>query len=78
METDTDDAPETDPYPTRQLTLGRSDPASVAASGALAVRGIVADAGEHATRRFLEFFAATIRNRNTRIAYMTAVGRFFA
>jgi site-specific recombinase XerD len=39
---------------------------------------IVADAGEQATRRFLEYFAAQIRNRNTRMAYMTAVGRFFA
>src|SRR4051812_47105112 len=29
-------------------------------------------------RRFFEFFAATIRNRNTRMAYMTAVSRFFA
>ena len=39
---------------------------------------MIADAGEHATRRFLEFFAATIRNRNTRTAYLHAVGRFFA
>ena len=42
------------------------------------VPAIIADAGKHATRRFLEFFASTIRNRNTRMAYMTAVGRFFA
>ena len=40
--------------------------------------GIVADAGEHAVRRFLEFFAATIRNKNTRMAYLHAVSRFFA
>src|SRR6476659_1943683 len=33
---------------------------------------IIADAGERATRRFLEFFAATIGNRNTRAAYMVA------
>ena len=30
------------------------------------------------SRRFLEFFAAIIRNRSTRTAYMHAVGRFFA
>ena len=30
---------------------------------------LIADAGEHAARRFLEFFAATIRNPNTRMAY---------
>jgi site-specific recombinase XerD len=72
-----DDAPETDPDPTRQLTVSRPARVSVLASGAVVVPGIIADAGEHATRRFLEFFAATIRNRNTRMAYMTAVGRFF-
>src|SRR5690349_16390021 len=66
------DPAETDPDPTRQLTVSR--PARVS----VVVPGIVADAGEHAARRFLEFFAATIRNRNTRMAYMTAVGRFFA
>ena len=71
-----DDAPETDP--TRQLTVSRAARVSVVASGAVLVPGIVADAGEHAARRFLAFFAATIRNRNTRMAYMTAVGRFFA
>jgi site-specific recombinase XerD len=50
----------------------------ITVSAAVVVPGIIADAGEHATRRFLEFFAATIRNRNTRIAYLHAVGRFFA
>ena len=39
---------------------------------------IIADAGDQATRRFLEFFAATIRNKNTRMAYFRAVVRFFA
>jgi len=37
---------------------------------------IVGDAGEDAIRRFLEFFAATIRNRNTRVAYYNAVRQF--
>ena len=39
---------------------------------------IVAGAGERASRRFLEFFAATIRNPNTRAAYFRATTRFFA
>jgi len=39
---------------------------------------IVAAEGDHAARRFLEFFAATIRNANTREAYLRAVVRFFA
>src|SRR4249920_3709470 len=44
----------------------------------LVVPTIIADAGAQATRRFLEFFAATIRNKNTRMAYYRAVVRFFA
>jgi site-specific recombinase XerD len=56
------------------------------ASGRLPVRieghravvpGLITRAGENAGRRFLEFFAATIRNKNTRAAYYRAVGRFF-
>jgi hypothetical protein len=39
---------------------------------------LIASAGENAARRFLELFAATIRNKNTRAAYYGAVTRFFA
>jgi site-specific recombinase XerD len=46
--------------------------------GKVAVPAVIADAGEHAARRFLEFFAATIRNKNTRMAYYRAVCSFFA
>lgn len=35
-------------------------------------------AGDAAAWRFVEFFAATIRNRNTRAAYARAVSQFFA
>lgn len=38
---------------------------------------IVAQAGERAGRRFIEFFTANIRNRNTRLAYARAVANFF-
>lgn len=37
---------------------------------------IVAQTREDAAERFLEFFAATIRNANTRMAYVRAVGHF--
>jgi site-specific recombinase XerD len=37
----------------------------------------VARAGERAGWRFIEFFVANIRNRNTRAAYAYAVGEFF-
>jgi len=35
-------------------------------------------AGDRAAERFMEFFAATIRNRNTRAAYAQAVTQFFS
>jgi site-specific recombinase XerD len=46
--------------------------------GTVAVPAMIADVGDHASRRFLEFFAATIRNKNTRLAYYRAVWTFFA
>ena len=42
----------------------------------LAVPDLVAHAGNRATRRFLEFFTANIRNPNTRRAYARAVSAF--
>jgi len=44
--------------------------------GTFSVPAIVANAGEKASEHFLEFFAATIRNKNTRAAYMQAVAQF--
>jgi site-specific recombinase XerD len=38
---------------------------------------IVRGQGERASRRFIEFFTASIRNRNTRMAYARAVKQFF-
>lgn len=70
----------TEPDQTRELTIIPAAkvpriPATVAAS--IVVPAIVADAGDQAARRFLEFFAAAIRNKNTRTAYLHAVGKFF-
>jgi site-specific recombinase XerD len=39
---------------------------------------VVADMGDQAARRFIEFFVATISNRNTRLTYHRAVMQFFA
>ena len=44
----------------------------------LTVPELVADAGDEATIRFVEFFTAHIRNPNTRAAYGRAAGDFFA
>jgi site-specific recombinase XerD len=39
---------------------------------------MVANAGDRAAKRFLDFFAASIENDNTRMAYYRAVCSFFA
>ena len=39
---------------------------------------LIARAGDRASWRFVEFFTATIRNKNTRAAYAQAIGQFFA
>ena len=42
----------------------------------LALPAVILDAGEHASRRFVEFFTANIRNPNTRAAYARAAAQF--
>lgn len=44
--------------------------------GSTQLPNLIRRAGDQAARRFLEFFTATIRNRNTRAAYAQAVGQF--
>jgi hypothetical protein len=41
------------------------------------VPAIIAAAGDKASEHFLEFFAATIRKKNTRAAYVQAAAQFF-
>lgn len=43
----------------------------------LPVPAVIAAAGDEASEHFLEFFAANIRNRNTRAAYVQAAAQFF-
>jgi integrase/recombinase XerD len=40
------------------------------------VPALVRNAGAEATRRYIEFFTANIRNKNTRLAYLAAVTHF--
>jgi integrase/recombinase XerD len=42
----------------------------------LALPSLIAAAGQHASRRFVEFFTANIRNPNTREAYGRAINAF--
>jgi site-specific recombinase XerD len=72
---------ESEPNPDQQLTVLQPAEAPrifAAIPADVLVPVIVADAGDQAARRFLEFFAATIRNKNTRMAYYRAICRFFA
>jgi hypothetical protein len=72
---------ESEPNPDRQLTVvpaAKPPRLSRAIAASIVVPAIVTDAGDAAAKRFLEFFAVTIRNKNTRTAYLHAAGRFFA
>jgi integrase/recombinase XerD len=53
-----------------------ADKRDIFATGAIRLPTIIVAADEHASRRFIEFFTANIRNRNTRQAYAHAIGRF--
>lgn len=44
---------------------------------AFVVPRVIQENGEHAARRFTEFFTAHIRNKGTRVAYSHAVAEFF-
>lgn len=57
--------------------IGAPGSALLVASSAR-VPAIIADAGSDTTLKYLEFFAANIRNPNTRSAYLTAAIKFFA
>jgi site-specific recombinase XerD len=70
---------ESEPKSTALVTAGSgalSGPSEHMAG--MVVPTVVAAAGDKAARRFLEFFAVTIENPNTRQAYFHACRRFFA
>jgi hypothetical protein len=66
------DTSETESETDRQLTVAspaRTPRRATSVASSIVVPAIIGDAGERAVKRFLEFFAATIRNKNTRMAY---------
>ena len=65
-------------YQNVQVAIPPSRTLAVATRDGIVVPRVIADAGDPAARRFLEFFAATIRNKNTRMAYYRAVCDFFS
>jgi site-specific recombinase XerD len=62
----------------QEIVIAPPQTLTVATGDGMVVPRVIADAGDKAARRFLEFFAATIRNKNTRMAYYRAAARFFA
>lgn len=54
----------------------KSTPSTPARVGLDRMPALIVQAGEQASRRFLEFFTANIRNKNTREAYARASARF--
>lgn len=69
------DEPDIMPEPWEIAVVAR--PRSVSAEVRGSVPALVQRAGSKAAERFLEFFTATIRNKNTRAAYARAVRLFF-
>ena len=59
------------------LTDEIAPPRALIRAGLDDLPAIVRARGERASRRFIEFFTANIRNRNTRMAYARAVKQFF-
>ena len=62
----------------RAVLVSAEDSGVVEWYPAAMVPAVIDRAGGAARKRFLEFFTATIRNENTRMAYARAVGAFFA
>ena len=58
--------------PEDQKAVGRKD-----AGSAIALPNLIEREGPKTTKRFLEFFTANIRNKNTRAAYARASGNLW-
>src|SRR6202046_2882453 len=61
------------PKPPILLTEALTPPPALVRAGLDALPAITRARGERTSRRFIEFFTASIRNRNTRAAYARAV-----
>lgn len=60
----------------RDIPAINPNPRVLARAGIERIPTIISNAGPDASRRFIEFFAVTIRNKNTRLAYSRAVLQF--
>ncbi len=75
------DEPELNPEDSRIVSIEKSEPQCGPTTRhsmlSLSVPSVIEAAGEQASRRFIEFFTAQIRNKGTRAAYRYAVEQFF-
>lgn len=62
--------------PQDRRALAREVSRRMVRAGMPVIPNLIVDAGERATKAFLEFFFASIRNTNTRLAYARAVSVF--
>src|SRR5262245_28908901 len=62
---------------THDLIPTSASPSPSRRDGDLVLPAMITEAGAHARRRFIEFCAANIRNKNTRAAYLQAVTQVF-
>jgi hypothetical protein len=60
-----------------QVTIPPSRTLAVATLDGIVVPRVIAHAGDQAVRRFPEFFAATVRNKNTRMGLLPSGLRVF-
>ena len=60
----------------REIVVHQGRDLGPAGGGTYVVPALIADAGEDAVHRFVEFFTANIRNANTRAAYFRCIVQF--
>jgi site-specific recombinase XerD len=63
---------------TREIIVVNKEEVAVRLDATSVIPLTVRQAGPRAEEKFAEFFAATLRNANTRMAYLRAVKKFFA
>jgi integrase/recombinase XerD len=63
---------------TPAVRADRPHPIRKPVGNGILVPTLIAELGDNAAKRFLEFFTANIRNKNTRAAYARAVAQFLA
>ena len=70
--------PAVEPFQPLQASLSMDRPTQIVEprSTHFALPSLIADAGDAASRRYVAFFTASIRNKNTRSAYAHACGQF--